>query len=159
MTLFHEKAKIFALRHFLDTGCDTNIAGTKCQKNKKTLTIWSRHTLDWIFWSRGITFIAKAPESQSVRQSGGAGESKCSAERRFHFGMGVLHCRWIDFMAINCLFCFKGADVSFTSIWAEKTSARRRLETLSARNYLACLGVCSEKLSARQCLTSKDGAE
>ena len=48
-----------------------------------------------------------------------AGDPKRLAELPLlivHFGMGVLHCRWFDFMAIDCLFCFEGADVSFTSV-------------------------------------------
>ena len=38
-----------------------------------------------------------------------AGDPKRLAELPLlivHFGMGVLHCPWFDFMAIDCLFCY-----------------------------------------------------
>ena len=169
---------------FLDTACDTHIAGTKYQKTKKSHHLITRYAeLNFLiprdhlhgrvlrpkaFGRAGAPRDPKRSaeparhETQSVWQRWFATRPKAFGRAGLsiiHFGMGVLHCCWFDFMAINCLLCFKEADVSFTSVWAEKTFARRRLETLCARNYLARLGVCSEKLSARQCLTSKDCAE
>ena len=42
MTLFHQKAKNFALRHESDTGCDPHIAGLTNQETKKIAPLYNK---------------------------------------------------------------------------------------------------------------------
>ena len=105
-------------------------------KNKKSLAIWSRDTMNWIFWSRGITFIAAAedpkrsaelprPENRSVRQT-------CRGRRPEAFGRAaIVDCSfWHGCFTLSLVWFYDNRFVCFDSkklMCPSQASERKKL--------------------------------